>query len=230
MENNSIQKTSAGQGLGIAGLVLGIISFPLAFIPCINVFAALVAIVGLILSAIGFSQARKLNGATGLNLAGLILSSLAVLVILLWVLVFARIFSREGDFRREFDRAFRHNIRKETFENIDKISRDLDRDLERQLQELEADTTMPLNALSTEEFDALLKNYENLINEYIKLVEKSKRNDISAVPSFAHITAKAASISARLALAAPEMSEEQMNKFDELQKRYEDALKKASEK
>src|SRR6056297_3318303 len=72
MEEN--KTSNAGQGLGIAGLVLGIIALIISFIPCLGVWAILPGIVAIVLSAIGFSQANKANAAKGLVIAALIIS------------------------------------------------------------------------------------------------------------------------------------------------------------
>lgn len=228
MENQTIQKTNAGQGLGIAGLVLGILSFPLAFIPCVNIFAALVAVVGIVLSAIGLKQANKQNGAKGLNLAGLILSSLAMLVIVLWSLVFANIFSENGRVRREFRKAFKEEIYKGVEKDVDEATKDIDNDLEKQLQELEADTTAVTGEMTPDEFNKLLSDYEVLIKNYVTLADKASKNDLTAISEYTKVATKAASVAARLAAAAPSMSKEQMQKFEEVLKKYEEALKKVN--
>ena len=78
-------KSNAGQGLGIAGLVLGIIGTLVSFIPCIGTLAFLVGGIGVVLSAVGYSQARKNNGAKGLTLAGLILSIVGIVIAGIWL-------------------------------------------------------------------------------------------------------------------------------------------------
>src|SRR6056297_3912708 len=75
-------KTNAGQGLGIAGLVLGILSVILALLGCTFLIALLLGVVGIILSAVGFSQAKRNNGAKGINLGALVVSIIGVLMAL----------------------------------------------------------------------------------------------------------------------------------------------------
>jgi membrane-bound ClpP family serine protease len=70
------QQTSQGQGLGIAGLVLGIIALIISFIPCLGMYALVPGIVAIVLSAIGLSQASKANAAKGLTIAALVISIL----------------------------------------------------------------------------------------------------------------------------------------------------------
>ena len=60
--------------MGIAGLVLGILGAIGGFIPGINFFAWAVCVVGIILSAIAMSKAKKDGLPTGAAIAGLVLS------------------------------------------------------------------------------------------------------------------------------------------------------------
>lgn len=90
MENQpTAGKTNAGQGLGIAALVLGIITIPFAFFPCTAVFAWCPGALAIILGAIGLNQAKKGNGKTGLPMAGLVLGIIATVVAVAWIVVFA---------------------------------------------------------------------------------------------------------------------------------------------
>lgn len=67
-------------GLAIAGMVLGIVGFIMAFIPCLGwVLAIIMGIVGTTLSGIGLAGANKVGSGKGMAIAGLILSILAVI-------------------------------------------------------------------------------------------------------------------------------------------------------
>lgn len=89
MENNNNQTSSAGQGMGITSLVLGILGVITAFIPCFGSFAILFGVLAIIFGAIGFSQAKKGNGSTKLPLAGLILGIIATVFTIIWIMVVA---------------------------------------------------------------------------------------------------------------------------------------------
>jgi hypothetical protein len=71
-----------GNGLAVAGMVLGIISLPLI---CLWPISIPCAIVGLCLSVVGKNNAQKTNSGEGMALAGLVLSciTLALLAALL---------------------------------------------------------------------------------------------------------------------------------------------------
>ncbi|HIE26347.1 TPA: hypothetical protein EYP66_03585 [Candidatus Poribacteria bacterium] len=63
---------SLSHGLGITGLILGIITLLVSFIPCFGVFAYLIGIVAILISLIGLGIAMKFNHAKGLLIGALI--------------------------------------------------------------------------------------------------------------------------------------------------------------
>lgn len=158
----NIQRTNAGQGLGIAGLIIGIVSLIIAFIPCVGVFAFFPALISIILSAVGLSQASRSNGARGLTLSALIISALALGLSLVWPLFFAKLAKDSGDLKEvieevinneEFQEGFRDAL--EDVENeLDEVDIDVrvnvdddedfreesNKELELKLEELEKDT------------------------------------------------------------------------------------------
>lgn len=73
MENNQT-KPNVGVGLGIAGLVLGIIALPLALMKCTFLGGLVLGILGVALSAVGYTQAKKVGASTSLLLAALVIS------------------------------------------------------------------------------------------------------------------------------------------------------------
>jgi lysylphosphatidylglycerol synthetase-like protein (DUF2156 family) len=86
MENN-LQPSNAGQGMGIAALVLGIVAAIAAFIPCFGFVAILFGVLAIIFGAIGLSQAKKENAPTTMPKAGLILGIVATAFVIIWMLV-----------------------------------------------------------------------------------------------------------------------------------------------
>jgi|GEM_PF-321099 len=77
-------------GMSIAGMVLGIVSLLVSFIPCIGVFAAVLAIIGLILSALGYKSAKDQAGPTTMAIVGMVLSILAIIIAILWGTMLAK--------------------------------------------------------------------------------------------------------------------------------------------
>ncbi|MGM0531980.1 MAG: hypothetical protein ACQER7_11580, partial [Bacteroidota bacterium] len=115
------QRTNTGQGLGIAGLVLGIISIPLAIMGCTFIIALLFGAVGIVLSAIGLSQAKQENGAKGITSAGLVVSIVGSAIAILWFLFLGAFIRDAMDHKGKwFDK----------LENLEEISRDLEEDVE----------------------------------------------------------------------------------------------------
>ncbi|MBF7090259.1 DUF4190 domain-containing protein [Flavobacterium sp. ALJ2] len=87
MENN-LPTSNAGQGMGIAAFVLGILATIAAFIPCFGLIAILFGVLAIIFGAIGLSQAKNENAPTTMPKAGLILGIVATAFVIIWVLVF----------------------------------------------------------------------------------------------------------------------------------------------
>lgn len=73
--------------MGIAALVLGILSIIIGFIPLCGAIAFFPAIVGVILGMIEIVTKSKKNEKKGMGIAGVILSALAIVFIVFWVLV-----------------------------------------------------------------------------------------------------------------------------------------------
>ncbi len=70
--------------MGIAALVLGIISLILGFVPFCNIFALIPAIIGLILGIIDLVKKKKASEKFGISLAGLICSAIAIVIIIFY--------------------------------------------------------------------------------------------------------------------------------------------------
>lgn len=100
MEENT---RNSGHGLGVAALVLGILSFVVAFIPCIGFFALFTALIAIVLGAIGLSQASKDNSPKGLMLAGLIIGVIALFISIAQVVLLAGLSDKAGFFEEKFE-------------------------------------------------------------------------------------------------------------------------------
>ena len=75
--------------MGLAALIIGIISVILGFIPVCGMIAIVPAIVGLILGIIDVSRKSKKQEPKGKGMAGIVLNAAAIIVILVWTLIFA---------------------------------------------------------------------------------------------------------------------------------------------
>jgi len=180
-------KTNAGQGLGIAGLILGIVSIPLAISGCVSILGLLLGVTGIILSAVGLSQANKANGNKGMPTGGLIVSIVGTAIALMWLMVITRVvteggkwWAREGiDLMEQIDEEFGDDI-EDAFEDLGEELEELGEELEEKLENLEYDVEVHVEIghnISEEELADILDSYEDLIDDYVDLVEEAGEGD-----------------------------------------------------
>ncbi len=164
-------RTNTGQGLGIAGLVLGIISIPLAILGCTMFIALLFGGVGIVLSAIGISQANQSNQARGLPLSGLVVSIIGTSIALLWFLFIGSFFQGVFDNDKWINKIenlenIADDIESDTEADMDKSEEHM-KELEKKMEELEGEIKEK-NGKSKEAFektkDSLQKVEEELDN------------------------------------------------------------------
>ena len=85
MDQNTTTNSNAGKSLGVAGLIVGIISLIFSCIPCLGVWAIVPAVVGVILSAVSMKQAGSGGGSKGMAITGLICSVVAIIIACYWL-------------------------------------------------------------------------------------------------------------------------------------------------
>jgi ABC-type glycerol-3-phosphate transport system substrate-binding protein len=76
---------------------------------------------------------------------------------------------------------------------------------------------------SSEDWDAILKSYDDYIEKYIKLMKKAKSGDISALSEYPSMLEKATDLSDKLKNAGSELSASQAAKFLKLQTKLANA-------
>ena len=228
-------KTNAGQGLGIAGLVMGILAIPLALLGCTSILGLLLGGAGIILSAVGLSQATKSNGNKGLPTGGLVVSIVGTFIALLWLVFFAQVakeggkwWNREGQkIIEQIDEEFGGDIQ-DAFEEFGGDLEQIGKELEDKLEDLEWDEEWDNfewgEEISDEEFDKVMKAYESLITDYADLVEKANEGDIMALAEYARVSTKAIALATKITAIGPKLTDEQKKKFEELQEKYEESL------
>jgi len=137
-------KSTAGQGLGIAGLVLGILAIPLGIIPCTFIIGILFGIVGIILSLVALSQANRGAGAKGLIITALVCSIVGVTFASVWGFAGTKVIKeliREGEF------------------NPDALE-EMGRDAEDVFRDMESDTTESPRSTDMDQMTDTLKALE----------------------------------------------------------------------
>lgn len=141
-------KSTAGQGLGIAGFVLGLIALIISFIPCLGMYALLPGIIAIVLSAIALSQASKTNAAKGLIIAALVVSIIGT-SIAAWQFFALRTASKNIEkYGVEFKEAFMDEFGEELKDEMREAAKDLEKiadELESEMEELEKDTIDSIN-------------------------------------------------------------------------------------
>lgn len=143
------QKTSAGQGLGVAGLVVGILAVILALIPCIGWIAIIPGVIALALSLVAFSQANKGNGSKGVIIGALVVSIIATSIGLVQIVFFAAVATEGSNIlnkiekvAKEFEDEFEDEYGKDFEEALEDIEKSIDEigdDLEETMESLEED-------------------------------------------------------------------------------------------
>lgn len=73
--------------MGIAALILGILALLVAFIPVFGFIAFFPAIAGLVLGIVDVVNKSKKNESKGTSIAGIILNSIAIVVMIVWIFV-----------------------------------------------------------------------------------------------------------------------------------------------
>lgn len=77
--------------LSLVGLILGIIGLVIAFVPCIGWLGSPLAVIGLILSIIGYRRDKEIGASTGMAIGGIITSALAILITIAYLLFWGKI-------------------------------------------------------------------------------------------------------------------------------------------
>ena len=89
-------KSNTGQNLGIAAIIIAIVTFVFAVIPCIGLIAIIPGIIAIVLGVVGLSQASRNRSATGLSTASLIIAIIACLISISQIFVVAAVIRKTG--------------------------------------------------------------------------------------------------------------------------------------
>ncbi|MBS0011064.1 MAG: DUF4190 domain-containing protein [Bacteroidales bacterium] len=103
---------NTGNGMGVAALIMGIISLVVAFIPCLGLLAFFTAVVAIVLGAIGISQAGRSDSPRGMQIGGLVTGALALLISVAQMVFFAGFSKNFGNVGKSLEEAF-ENVGKE---------------------------------------------------------------------------------------------------------------------
>lgn len=89
---------TAQNGFAISALILGIVGLVFALLPPTFWLGLILGVIGLVLGLVGWTRARREETATpGMAMAGTVLSGIAILVGLFWLLVLIGVLGALGD-------------------------------------------------------------------------------------------------------------------------------------
>lgn len=226
-------KSNAGQGLGIAGFILGIVALIISWIPCLGMYALIPGIIAIILSAIAFTQANKANASKGLIIAALVVSILGTAIAGYQYYVLSRAASEitNSDNWKDLNNSL--NELNEVYN--DNQDSDMDNDSDSDSDEdavVSNDSKVDLNAidfskkLTPEEYDNILNSYEATLNEYVGLSKKAEKGDLSVLGDYMKLATDLTLYTTRIAMASPFMTKEQLDRFDEINDKFNSVEKK----
>ncbi|GAB4301522.1 MAG: hypothetical protein Kow0068_24430 [Marinilabiliales bacterium] len=235
MEEN-INTSKAGQGLGIAGFVLGAVALTICWIPCIGMWAFFPGIVGVILSAVALAQATKGgNKQKGLIIAAIILSIIGTAAS---VYQYFAIKKAANEFTNDLEDF--GNDWKNAIEELDKDSgffNQLADEMDELKEQLDStalsldSTTSYFNSenwdslIDAGKFDEILNDYEEMVQAYVDFVEKAEKGDLSAITSYMNIATKLSILTMKMAAIMPKLSDEQIERFNQIDEKYKKYLK-----
>ncbi len=172
MEEINDTTTNAGQGFGIAALVLGIVALITAPIPCIGLLALIPGVLGIIFAIIALVQARQENGAKALIIVALVLSSLGTAVSTIWVMVIST------------PAVMTNSIVKGVMNDLKNINKDFNEDIKKDLEEGNGEYTITIKKSiksegeKEEKLEELERNdsLENKLEEVENPSDTNKKN------------------------------------------------------
>ncbi len=209
----SEEKTNAGQGLGIAGFVLGLIALIISFIPCLGMYALVPGIIAIILSAIGFSQANKNNGAKGLIIAALVVSILGTIIAGWQYYAISHVANTYVDALENFDDEFKDAME------------DIEEDGALDASTLVSGTDDIQKYIDEEDYDNVIDIYEKTVDKYIDNLKNMSEGNLNNLGENMAAVTVVTAVTVKVATAEPFFSDEQRERFEKIQKKYDDMEK-----
>ena len=90
---NGAPRSNPGKGMGIAALIMGIVSCCFFWIPYFNIICLMMSIAGMILSIIGLKKSKSAGASAGISVAGLVLSIIGLVLSSISCLVLLGLFA-----------------------------------------------------------------------------------------------------------------------------------------
>lgn len=166
MEENI--RSNAGQGLGIAGLVLGIIALIISFIPCLGMWALIPGIIAIVFSAIGYSQANKANAPKGILIAALILSIMGTSIAAWQMYMLRNAPAQIEKFGKEIQKAIDEELDDEDMKDLEKAMEEL----EGQIEEVTDDSMQEAAKAASEALKEFSEEVEKVADDLDKKTDE----------------------------------------------------------
>jgi len=84
------------RALGITGLVIGVITLLISFVPCLGVFAFIPGVVGIVISFTGIMMARKQHVQKNILVAALVISLIGTATSMGWALYTNNVMNKDA--------------------------------------------------------------------------------------------------------------------------------------
>ncbi len=229
------EKSNAGQALGIAGFVLGLLALIISFIPCLGTYALFPGIIAVIFSAIALSQASKANASKGLIIAALVISLLGSIIASYQYYALKQVANNLENVSKQLQEASEdlEEFNDEFDDAVNDASGDLDS--EDVSDEVENDNSALDEAVNNKDYDKALDIYEKYLDKYVAELQKYDSdgdgeidNPVDAI-GVVGVAAKLSVITVKIATVLPQMSDEQRQRFDDLDNKYKKLDKKSDE-
>jgi len=156
-----IKTSHTGQGLGVAGLVLGIIALIISFIPCLGMWALIPGIIAIVFSAIAFSQANKVNAAKGLVIAALAISIVGTAIAGWQMYMLKNASTHIEKFGKELQKAIEDEMDEEDIESLEEAMEEL----EGQIEEITEDVIEEITESTSETLKETAEELEEIAEE-----------------------------------------------------------------
>lgn len=157
-------RSNTGQGLGIAGLVLGIIALIISFIPCLGMWALIPGIIAIVFSAIGYSQASQANASKGILIAALILSILGTSIAGWQFYLLRNAPTQIEKFGKELQKAIDDEIDDENMEDLE----DAMEELEGKIEDINDDSMQEASKAASKALKEFSKEVEKVSDDLDK--------------------------------------------------------------
>lgn len=104
--------------MGIASLVIGVISVLVGLLPLLGYLTVIPSVLGLVLGIVDIAAKTKQNKTKNEAIAGVVLNSFAIFCVAAWTVIIAVVVSRSGEEIKQFNLLLREQVSKYHLQQI----------------------------------------------------------------------------------------------------------------